>query len=471
MERIIVNEADVRAIMRARQSLLGSLDEKRPQAWTQFGYPDTVTFERLLSAYRRGGPGHGAVHRILDKCWQALPRIKPKGAQDDEPGEWERRVGETLEAVQAWRKLRDLDRRNMVGRYAALIYRVADTAGGLAQPLKRAQKLVDLVPVYEHQIRVSRWHDDVEDAVNYGQPAMLQFCTSPPGEQDKQAQPQTWVDIHPSRVQFLAEGSVGNFLDGVPLLEAGYNHLVDLEKIAGGSAESFLKNSARNLVVEFEKDASPQTLTRNADGSMSSKSVKEVLQERVEDLNANVDKALVLQGATATTLQAQIADPRGPFEVAAQLFSASVRIPYTLLFGQQTGRLASDEDRAEMNARCSARQANELTPMVREFIVRMQACGVLPAGAFEIEWPPLDAPSEADKLGNLGKMTAAMQQASASGLGEPIADANELRAMVGLPPRADDGMPAEGDPEDDPATDPAGDDQQQRGRQPLRAAA
>ena len=29
------------------------------------------------------------------------------------------------------------------------------------------------------------------------------------------------------------------------LLLAGFNHLLDLEKIAGGSAESFIKNAAR----------------------------------------------------------------------------------------------------------------------------------------------------------------------------------------------------------------------------------
>ncbi|NKI96642.1 hypothetical protein [Rhizobacter sp. SG703] len=34
----------------------GALDAKRPNAWKQYGYPDTVTFDQLLTAYQRGGP-------------------------------------------------------------------------------------------------------------------------------------------------------------------------------------------------------------------------------------------------------------------------------------------------------------------------------------------------------------------------------------------------------------------------------
>ncbi|MGE8444299.1 hypothetical protein [Comamonas sp.] len=40
--------------------------------------------------------------------------------------------------------------------------------------------------------------------------------------------PEKWADVHPGRVQILAEGAVGDFYDGVPLLRAGFNRLVDL---------------------------------------------------------------------------------------------------------------------------------------------------------------------------------------------------------------------------------------------------
>lgn len=70
--------------------------------------------------------------------------------------------------------------------------------------------------------------------------------------------------------------------------------------------------------------------------------------------------------------------------------------------------------------------------MLEEFITRMQAAGIIDSGEFEIEWPPVNAPTEKDKVELLGKMTAAMQQAYQAGLTEPLFDANELRAVVDM---------------------------------------
>lgn len=445
----------------AREALLsmfsGALDAKRTAAWKEYGYPEEVTFAKLLSAYERGGLGHGAVHRLLDGCWQQLPRIKSPAA--DKESEWEKKLAKAFKDGQLWAKLRDLDRRNMVGRFAAIVYRAAD-GKMLAEPLQRAQKLVDIIPVFESQIRVTRWHED-ERAENYGQPAMFQIETSKPGADD-QARPRTWVDVHPSRVQVLAEGAVGsNFFDGTPLLKAGFNALIDAEKITGGSGESFLKNSARTVVFQYAPEANVQAIT-TADGN-AGKSVREIHEEQTRALNQNIDSSIVMQGGEANTLQTTISDPTGPFGVAVSVFAASVRIPMTILIGQQTGRLASDEDRDDFNERCKARQDNELTPMVEQFVRRMQECGVFEAGEFEVEWPELGAPTDTEKLDRLTKMTAAMQQASNAGLTEPLFDANELRKAVGYEERTDDGMPEEGDLlPGDPAADPQKPPAQQR---------
>lgn len=455
---MIVNVSDYE-LRRAREELasgFGALDAKRPAAWEQYGYKQTLTFADFLTAYERGGPGHGAVHRILDKCWQALPRIKKP--ETDEPGPWEKKLNATMKAIGAWAKLRDFDRRNMVGRYAGLIYRVGD-GKPLDQPLQRAQRLVDIVPVYEDQLKVTTWNGDITSE-DYGKPTMFQYRRRRPTATDTQGQPDEWANVHPSRVQILAEGSVGDFFDGVPLLKAGFNHLVDLEKISGGSAESYLKNSARTLVMKFDPAATPQVITQNADGSASGKTVAEVLEDKTRSLNRNIDASIVTQGGEVSTLQTQQSDPGPAFEVAANLFAASVQIPFTILFGQQTGRLASDEDKADMVARCASRQANELTPMLEEFIRRMQAAAIIEDGDFEIEWPPLDAPSDDQKFALMDKLASVMEKAFRAGLTEPLLDANELRGVGGFEPRSDDGMPQEGgDPPEDPAdpVDPAAD--------------
>jgi uncharacterized protein len=414
----------------------GALDNKRPDAWTVYGYPPgEVTFSLLKQAYERGGAGNGAVHRLLDKCWQELPRIKKLGSEKEDA--WEQGVAKVFEDTSAWAKLRDFDRRNMVGRYSALIYRVAD-GKALSEPLLGGT-LVDIIPLYEDQIEVEKWDSDMESPT-YGQPLMFQYKTrTMNGAGPEKGRPSDFIKVHPSRVQIMAEGCVGDiFEEGVPLLRAGYNDLIDIEKIKGGSAESYLKNSARTLVFAYEPNANVQTLATAAGGApdgAQGQTVREVHEAQTKALNRNQDSSIVIQGGKAETLQTQQSDPKSPFEVAASSFAASVRIPFTILFGQQTGRLASDEDKADMIARCQSRQTNELTPMIKKFVTRMQAVGLLEAGEFEIEWPDLSEPTDEKKLANAKVMSDVNQVTFSGGGVEPIFDAEEIRAAAGYEPR------------------------------------
>lgn len=444
MSHVVVNVDQ--SVIRSREELLAfamGLDQKRPTAWVQYGWPSSVTFDLMYRAYERTGGGHGAVHRLLDGCWQALPRIKAPGS--DDLGPWESEVSKLFKALRLWSKIKDFDRRNLIGRYAGLIYRVAD-GKALSDPLERAAALVDAIPVFETQLKVTAWHADPADPDNYGKPKMFQYRERLVGTSDTQGKPDSWADVHPSRVQIFAEGSVGDMFDGVPLLQAGINDLINIEKISGGSAESFLKNSARTIVFNYDASASVQAIT-SEDGKKTS--VREAHEEQTKALNRNQDSSIVLQGGQASTLQTTVADPMPSFEVSANNFAASVRLPFTIIFGQQTGRLASNEDKADAIARYKSRQANELTPVLEEFVTRMQAAGVIPEGDFEIEWPDIAAPSDDQKLGNLTKMTQAMTAAFQAGL-PPIFTAEELRKVAGYKEALQLLPMGEGDPVDDP---------------------
>lgn len=450
---LIVNELDLQDAIRGRMALLaGSLDSKRPRAWQQFGYSLNLEFADYFSAYSRGGAAFGAVHRLLDKCWTERPRFKrPKG---DEVTPWEQKLIDLFDSINAWPKLRDWDRRNMVGRYAGLILRVAD-GRRLSQPLGSG-KLRDIVPVYEDQLKVTAWNSD-PDSEDFGRPTQWQYRMRAVQQGDQQGRPDQWADVHPSRIVILAEGaSGGDFFDGQPLLKPGFNQLVDLEKISGGSAEGYLKNSSRHVVFKFGDNASPQAITTGADGKPTGKSVRQVVSEQAAELNAGIESAIATQGADVNVLQTTMHDPEPAFLVAANLFAASVQIPFTILFGQQTGRLASDEDQKDWAARCRSRQINELTPALRDLVTRLQACGAIEAGDFVVEWAPLDAPGEKDKTDLLDKLTSAMERYFKA-TGEPLFTRDELRGVVDYDAAEGEEFdpPMEGDPADDPPADPA----------------
>ena len=149
------------------------------------------------------------------------------------------------------------------------------------------------------------------------------------------------------------------------------------------------------------------------------------------------------------TLQTTMHDPRGAWEIAANTFAAAVGIPFTILFGQQTGRLASDEDKAADNARCKSRQRNLLTGAVTAVIRRLQACGIVEASDFEVEWAPLDAMGDAEKADLADKMAGINEKMVKAGKNAPFNE-NEVRKVMEYEEEEGlDDMPGEGDPDDD----------------------
>jgi len=407
------------AVSRAREAFGGmSLDSKRPDAWCTYGYPTEIGFEEFKTAYERTGAGHGAVERIVGKCWEKVPRIKLDDGKDDE-STWEKQVGVFFQEkkTNVWNKIIELDRRGLVGSYSAIIYQVADNKRW-DQPLETAQRLVKLIPCWENEIKASAWDMDISSE-RYGEPTMWSYTENRPFAQDKQ--PVTQVQIHWTRVQEMRT---------VPLLKAGFNHIIDMCKVSGGSGESFLKNSARTVSVEFDKDVDPTV--KGVDGA-EPVSLKDALNKQIQALNTNQDAAIVLQGAKVTTLQTTIADPTGPWAVPANEFAASVQLPFTVLFGQQTGRLASDQDKTDTANRCGSRRLNECEPMLTEFIRRMQAATLLPAGEFKIEWSDLLEPSDKDRLEKTKIMADTNKVTFESGA-EPVYTQEEMRLMADYDP-------------------------------------
>ena len=424
---IIINASSTEDMIRAREALAwGSLDAKRPSAWETYGYPERIEFPALLRAYKRTGPGNRAVSLVLASCWRHTPAIKRKGVDGESDAD------KLLSKV--WGKLRAWDERNLVGRYGGLILRLAD-GRQLREEVGIASRLVDLIPVWEDQLQVTAWETDAASE-RYAMPTMYQYRRRSIAQQaDTRGQPDEWADVHWTRVLIWAEGSsTGDLFDGVPWLEAGFNKLIDLEKIGGGSAESFLKNSARNVVVNFSPDADLSGAVKAGSGDESQEiSVKQALNDQLKRLNRNQDAGMVTQGATVDTLRVDHVDPKPSWEVAASEFAAAVSLPMTVIFGQQTGRLASDEDVKAVNMLADERQENEISPRLLDLVSTLQTVGLLPAGEYVVEWPDIDAPSDDDKLDRAAKMVTIAKDAMAAGM-SGVFSAQQVQEAAGFEP-------------------------------------
>ncbi|HHG9949818.1 TPA: DUF1073 domain-containing protein, partial [Yersinia enterocolitica] len=168
------------AIERARMMNLSfgkSGNTKRTRIYQEFGYPENLTFDEYYNAYERNAVAGAAIKRMVEGCWEDYPEVFDGEKSQDSKGEtpWDKATKKLLK--RCWKQIKDADRRNLVGRYSALLIQlrdnaqwsdsiVATTIGSLKE-----KALVRLIPVWESQLDVSDWDTDPLSE-NYGQPKM-----------------------------------------------------------------------------------------------------------------------------------------------------------------------------------------------------------------------------------------------------------------------------------------------------------
>lgn len=414
---------------------------KRTKLWDEFGYPEQLTFDNFHRQYRRGSTGFAAVHKLLDSCWTDNPTIidGDEYRESTNTTAWEKAVTKLMK--KHWAKIKDADRRNMVGRYSALLIQVRDNRDW-REPVDIAvvkrlgsKALVKLIPAWEAQITPGNTDVDTHSET-YGQPVSYHFNEQPVGDDKATGSPRA-VQVHPDRIILLCEGSEDeNILSGIPLLEAGYNDLLDIEKTKGGSAEGFLKNASRQLGIAFDKETDMASLKKAAIDA-GFKDLGEALNEKVVKMNRGTDAALVMQAGTPSVLSVAASDPTPSWTVSANQFCATIQCPFNILFGKQTGNLASEEDKTAWATRCNGRRWGFMSDLVTRVIERFWTIGIIDppsTGEVSLTWSDLLAPSEKEKLANMDKM-ADVAVKTQQAYGTPSIDENEIRAVGELEPR------------------------------------
>ena len=236
LEKILVNASDG---IRARyQSLLsGGYDnaDTLHQIYDDFGYPQTLTFSNFWNMYRRFGVATAVAEIPVDFCWLDYPEVKG-GAGFDATFE------ELVSKTKFWNRLKGLDTRQRVGRYAGLFVRVKDgkKPDEPLESLSGVETVVSLTPMYEGQLQVSETEQNIMSE-RYGLPLIYEFNASAVGNRNEDNQ--NSFNIHHTRVIIAAEGADDGSIYGKSALENVYNDLMDLRKVSGAGGEGFYQNT------------------------------------------------------------------------------------------------------------------------------------------------------------------------------------------------------------------------------------
>lgn len=387
--------------------------------YLDFGYPQTLTFDNYWNMYRRFGVARNVIELPVDVAWMSLPTI-------DAPGNFLRELDEMAKRLKLWKRLKGLDTRQRVGRYAGLFVRVRDgkTPDKPMTPMSSSQSIVEFIPLYEGQLSVMST-DTNPQSDTFDKPTMYQYKVGVGNRNENSA---ASFQIHPSRLIMAAEGADDGSIYGIPSLEAPYNSLMDMRKIIGAGGEGFYRNASQSVVFNLKDTASANVNT----------DLLEAFNEKFDEFTQDrMRKGLWTPGLEAKVLEAILPDPENFFQNALQDVAASTKIPSTILIGQQTGRLASNEDSRGFLSNMNSRRDNFMDEMLSSVFDWCIEYGALPSADYTIIWDDLLALSDQEKLANARELSNINREAYQAGTTVPFTG-EEIRTAAGYDPEVDE---------------------------------
>lgn len=437
-----VQKLPTRIVNRASQ-MLRSLSDVFPgyfpgakhNHYSDFGFPLNVDFDLLYGMYTRNSLAKAAVDKTVRKTWQDPPWLleKPRdGSEGTTKKETrvEKLIRQHFTKIRLWTKLMEADRRSLVGRYGAVILRVADgkpTNEPLDTVTGGLEALIDVIPVWEGQLRVSEWDTD-SSSLTYGDPKMFEYYEAQVGFDNSAANnagKARRMTLHPSRVIVW---SLDGTMDQDSALKAGINDLISIEKIVGAGGEGFWKNAKQAPILEMDKEADILKMAKAM--GIDPLKIADVMNEQVADWQKGFDELLMIQGMTARLPKVELPDPEHFFMNALQSFAASFDIPLKVLVGTQTGERASTEDASQWNQTCNFRRKNTVIPNILQIVRRLEDCGILKENPeWFVDWTDLTESTMLEKIERAGKMAKVNKD-----FGDIVFKPEEIRASVGYEP-------------------------------------
>ena len=401
-----------------------------------FGLPLVVSADMVRQLYRRSGSSAtAAVNHIYRTCWQTDPvfRRTPDGGDMDPQ---EKLVNDVMNRL--WHKVHDGDRRSLVGRYAALILRIAD-GQPLSAPVRRVrggiEGLVDIIPVSDTDLRANVTDTD-KNSPTYGEVEYYEYRA-----QDANGRPLDTLRVHPDRVIILSRDGTMRLR---PFLEPVYNAIQHLEKLEGAIAEGALKDA--RMLMHFNVDtmaklagtgvgglAQAVPVTGNANDP-TLEQVAENITEQIDAMNSRYENAVSTKGVTSTVLRTQMRELAMSVWSLRAGIASGVNIPMRILFGSQSGERASGQDRKEFHQSMDARRGDEIVPRLNDLLDRLVKWGMIDGQStpWRVSWAPLAQESVEEKREKGTFMVAA--NAEAANRGEIVYTADEIRAVTGHEP-------------------------------------
>ena len=351
------------------------------------GYKTELTFDDFIAAYDRGD----IAARIVDAKPESTWRRKPVVSNDSDPKKFtpfEVAWAQLAAKRRVFHYLERADKLAGVGEYGVILIGTSDVRkpDDMARPmakLKSIDNVLYLTPCTQQSAEISTI-DNNPGSERFGLPMTYTVTTD---SNDGSVSRSSKIEVHWSRIIHIAEGLRENDIYGTPRLKAVYNRLDDVNKIAGGSAETFWQAAKRIMVLEAKE-------------GFSAVDDDDALTTMMDELVHGLRRVIDLQGYESKVLETSDVRPDESFRVSLALISSATGIPQRILLGSEQGKMASTQDEVNWNGRIADRQINFAEPIIlRPFIDRLITAGALPRSETDyiITWPSLFELSDKEK--------------------------------------------------------------------------
>jgi len=371
-------------------SKLGVQYEGKRNLYKALGYKTDLKFDDYNARYLRQEIAKAVIDRPVKATWQGPVEL----VETNEP--------EDTEFETAWKKLSRtmglkslfvrVDKLTGIGRYGVLLLGMNDVKdnAGWAVPLTTGSKLVYLKPFSEQTAKIDKFDEDPKSE-RYGKPLFYNVEVM-----DMASQRSSAVKIHFSRVLHIIDDNLESEIYGTPRMEAIFNRLQDIEKIAGGDAEMFWRNARPGFKSKTDPDY------------VMTPEMEEDLLNQLDEYENDVRRFLALEGVDVDSLTQTMADPSNHMDTQLKLISSQTGIPLRILSGSERGELSSDQDRGEWLTYVQGRREEHAEPRIlRPVVDKFIELGILPTPKkdYSVKWQDLFSISEKARV-EIGKSRA-----------------------------------------------------------------
>ncbi len=402
--------------------VLSSLNGTDRDYYDVFGYPNNLELENYEFKYKRNAVANRAVRIYPEATWKDAPIVEDSVSAKGEKSQFVEDWKKLAEDYKIYNYLERADRLNNLGRYSLLVMGFRD-GKKLSEPLTKGNYPLEyLRPYFERNISINLRDNDPKSR-RYGLPVTY---TVQSGDVSGEANSQTRsYTVHYTRVLHIAEGLEDNEVFGTPRLQAIFNLINDLEKVTGGSAESYWLNARNTIIAKAQADA------RLTDADV------EALKRQMNEFADKQRRTMAAQGVDFVNMSGNIFDPKGHVDVIEQQICGMLGVATRIFFGSERGQLASSQDQSGWSSKVDARRNNFAIPcMMRPLIqVMIDTQNVAePHGQWKAYWNDGQTLSENDKAEIALKKSQSLATYINTSGSEEIVREGEFREWLGLDP-------------------------------------